>query len=160
MPTVYVGIGSNKDRSNNIFNTKNILRDLFHNVIFSIVYESKAVGFSGENFYNLVACFDTSLSLDLLKIRLKSIETELGRKNKKDEVIIDLDILLYGELIDQTGNIPRAEITKQAFILRPLSEIAEKLRHPILKISYKELWDNFPKEKQPLKQIQLAGENT
>jgi 2-amino-4-hydroxy-6-hydroxymethyldihydropteridine diphosphokinase len=46
--------------------------------------------------------------------------------------------------------LPRDEITKNAFVLWPLAEIAPELRHPLLEKSYAELWDAFDKNKQPL----------
>ena len=158
MPTIYIGIGSNKDRSKNIINTISALRMLFSEITLSNIYESKAVGFVGENFCNLVACFDTSISIELLTINFKKIEKELGRKKTEAEVLIDIDILLYGNEINQEFNLPRTEITEQAFILRPLSEISPNLKHPILNDSYKELWDKFPQTKQPLKQVKLVVE--
>ena len=44
----------------------------------------------------------------------------------------------------------RPEITKNAFVLWPLSQLSEKRQHPELKQSYKKLWQNYDKASQQL----------
>jgi 2-amino-4-hydroxy-6-hydroxymethyldihydropteridine diphosphokinase len=60
--------------------------------------------------------------------------------------------LLYNDLVLLEGKLelPRDEITKNAFVLWPLAEIAPELKHPVLHQSYTELWAAFDKDKQPL----------
>jgi len=60
---------------------------------------------------------------------------------------LDLDLLLYGDTIIDDGSlqIPRADITRYAFVLEPLAEIAPLLKHPQLQKSYAELWEALPK---------------
>jgi 2-amino-4-hydroxy-6-hydroxymethyldihydropteridine diphosphokinase len=62
-----------------------------------------------------------------------------------------LDLLLYDDLvIEKPAQLPRDEITKNAFVLWPLSQIAPKLKHPILQKSYQELWQFYDKSSQQL----------
>jgi 2-amino-4-hydroxy-6-hydroxymethyldihydropteridine diphosphokinase len=65
---------------------------------------------------------------------------------------LDIDMLLYDELLLQQGKLelPREEITKNAFVLWPLAEIAPELEHPVLHQTYAELWAAFDKDKQSL----------
>ncbi|HYY16845.1 MAG TPA: 2-amino-4-hydroxy-6-hydroxymethyldihydropteridine diphosphokinase, partial [Gammaproteobacteria bacterium] len=60
MARVYIGIGSNVDPEANIRRGIRLLRRTFGDLIVSPVYESPAVGFAGDNFYNLVVSFDTA----------------------------------------------------------------------------------------------------
>ncbi|HUW56605.1 MAG TPA: 2-amino-4-hydroxy-6-hydroxymethyldihydropteridine diphosphokinase, partial [Planctomycetota bacterium] len=45
---------------------------------------------------------------------------------------IDIDILLYGELViqDEELTVPHPRMTERAFVLRPLADIAPRVRHP------------------------------
>ena len=155
MARVYVSIGSNIEREANIRGGVADLQERFGELTLSPVYESEAVGFDGDNFYNLVAAFDTGL--DVLEVArvLREIEDAHGRTREGPRFssrTLDIDMLLYDELLLQQGKLelPREEITKNAFVLWPLAEIAPELEHPVLHQTYAELWAAFDKEKQPL----------
>ncbi|MCW8999705.1 MAG: 2-amino-4-hydroxy-6-hydroxymethyldihydropteridine diphosphokinase, partial [Kangiellaceae bacterium] len=99
---VYLGLGSNIEPIQNIAKTKQALTKDFPSVKFSRSFESEAVGFEGDNFINLVARIDTELSLEELIQYLKTLEDSLGRVRggaKFSSRHIDIDILLYGNLI-------------------------------------------------------------
>ncbi len=153
MPTVFISVGSNFCRSKNISIALKALSYLFGELTLSTVYGSEAVGFIGHHFYNLVISFETALSLNVVSKQLKNIEKAQGRSHVKNQVTIDLDVLLYGDLIDKSRNLPRDDITENAFVLRPLSEIAAHLKHPSLDTYYDDLWKAYPKKKQRLWQV-------
>jgi 2-amino-4-hydroxy-6-hydroxymethyldihydropteridine diphosphokinase len=155
MARVYVSIGSNIEREANIRGGVADLQERFGELTLSPVYESEAVGFDGDNFYNLVAAFDTGL--DVLEVArvLREIEDAHGRTREGPRFssrTLDIDMLLYDELLLQQGKLelPREEITKNAFVLWPLAEIAPELEHPVLHQTYAELWAAFDKDKQSL----------
>ena len=130
---VYVGIGSNLDPVTNIQNCIKSLREKFTNLRLSPVYESSSMGFDGPNFYNLVAYFETKEEIKFLKQILNEIESHNGRslgEVKFSSRTLDIDILYYDNLIDENINIPRGEITKFDFVLRPLYDIAPGHVHP------------------------------
>ena len=52
MAKVYLSIGSNVNRSENIRSCIDSLAAIFGQLSLSPVYESTAVGFEGDNFYN------------------------------------------------------------------------------------------------------------
>jgi len=68
----------------------------------------------------------------------------MGRFRTWDKVprIIDLDLLLYDELIINTPTltIPHPRLHERGFVLAPLAEVAMEERHPILKQNIKQLW--------------------
>jgi 2-amino-4-hydroxy-6-hydroxymethyldihydropteridine diphosphokinase len=161
MARVYVSIGSNIEREANIRGGVADLRSRFGELELSQVYESAAVGFDGDNFYNLVAAFETDKSVQEVAATLHAIEDEHGRTREGPRFssrTLDIDMLLYDDLVLQQGKLelPRDEITKNAFVLWPLAEIAPELEHPVLKQSYATLWQAFDKEKQPLWPIPFA----
>jgi len=152
MSSVYISIGSNVDQQKNISSCLKGLRKQFEQVKESATYENKAVGFEGDNFYNLVVGFETAMSVKELMNLFRQIECDHGRVRggeKFSSRTLDIDLLLYDELIlkEQGIDVPRAEITRYEFVLRPLAELAPDLIHPELKVSMSELWRDFsPKE--------------
>ena len=97
MPRVYVGIGSNIDRENCIRGAVRELTAHYGPLTLSPVYESKALGFDGENFYNLVAGFDSAESIEGIQATFSRIESQFGRVRQENRFIartLDLDLLL------------------------------------------------------------------
>lgn len=155
MSTVYVSIGSNIDKETNIKGCLHALAENFGALELSKIYESEAVGFNGDNFFNLVAKFETALSVADLNTRLKAIEDQYGRERSGPKFsgrTLDIDILTYDDLIGIIDGVelPRDEITKNAFVLLPLSEIAPNTLHPEQLVSYARLWFFFDKDSQKL----------
>jgi 2-amino-4-hydroxy-6-hydroxymethyldihydropteridine diphosphokinase len=71
---------------------------------------------------------------------------------------LDLDVLLYGEMIDHTPprDIPRREITQHAFVLKPLSDIAGSLQHPETGETFAELWRKRGDQLLPLTPVVIS----
>lgn len=137
MAAVYISIGSNLERERNITSAVRALRAQFGELNLSIVYESDAVGFDGAAFLNLVAGLRTELSPEQVQARLKTIEADHGRSAAQGGFrsrSLDLDMLLYDDLILQAPGLrlPREEITRFAFVLTPLAQIAPGVLHPQL----------------------------
>ncbi|MDH3387359.1 MAG: 2-amino-4-hydroxy-6-hydroxymethyldihydropteridine diphosphokinase [Gammaproteobacteria bacterium] len=145
---VYVGLGSNVRREAMICQAVAALRDHFGEIELSPVYNSAAVGFDGSDFLNLVAGFDTDLDVVAVAAIFREIEDRLGRDRSLPKFAsrpIDLDILTYGDLIlDVPGiRVPRPEIIENAFVLRPLQDIAPERAHPEIGESYAALWSRM-----------------
>jgi 2-amino-4-hydroxy-6-hydroxymethyldihydropteridine diphosphokinase len=111
MVSVFLDIGSNIDREVNIQSCVDQLRTDFKGIIFSKAYESEAFGFDGDPFINLSAKLETNLSFDKLNAYLKTLENKHARKRDNNKFIdrtLDVDILLYGDLILQPEkDLPR-----------------------------------------------------
>ena len=158
MSQAYVSIGSNIDKDKHIPAGLQTLARCFGELTLSSVYESEAVGFVSDVFYNLVVCFKTELSVKDVARQLRQIELDNGRTRdcqKFSARTLDLDLLLYDDLIINEGRlqIPRDEIEHYAFVLEPLAEIAPDLKHPISYLTYAQLWEQFDKSK--LKQTRV-----
>lgn len=153
MPRCFVSIGSNIDRERHVTTAVRELARRYGPLTLSRVYESAPVGFSGDNFYNLVAAFDTEEPLPRLLARLAEIELSCGRRRDSksfESRTLDIDLLLYGELCrhDHETDLPRREIREHAFVLRPLSEIAADVIHPETGMSIGRMWRRFTDHRQ------------
>lgn len=151
MPRIYVSIGSNIDREHNIRGALKELKAVFGAMTCSNVYETEAIGFDGDAFYNLVVGFDSEKTIDELKREFDRIEKLYGRTPQSRRFAprtLDLDLLLYGDRVDKADghDIPRKEITKYAFVLLPLSEIAGDLPHPESGERFADMWARFPRD--------------
>ena len=159
MVKVFLGLGSNIDRENAIVNALTLLQDEFCELDISPVFESEAVGFSGDNFYNLVVSFVTSLSLQEVINIYKKIEDQLGRDRsgpKFSSRTLDIDPLLYGDLVcSKPVQLPRDEILENAYVLWPLSIIAANQLHPETGLSFTEHWEKYDCQ-QNLWQVDIA----
>lgn len=151
--SLILSLGSNQgNRKENI--EKAI--DLIHQKIAPIektssLYESPAWGFDGSVFYNCVLELKTNeIASNILK-KILTIELEMGRvriSNGYQDRIIDIDIISYGEMIIENGNltIPHPLMHKRKFVLLPLQEIKENWKHPALKKDVSELINFFEED--------------
>lgn len=158
MPRIFVSIGSNIDRKNNIRGAVRELTAHYGALTLSCVYESKAIGFEGENFYNLVVSFETAKSIQQIKATLCQIESQFGRTrqgNRFSSHTLDLDLLLYDDVVqhDDQVNLPHPDIERYAFVLAPLADIAPSLRHPQAGLAYAQMWAQFDKNKQEIQVV-------
>ncbi len=132
---------------------------MFGELHVSPIYQTASEGFSGEDFYNLVVGLETDMTAQEMRQYLRGLEASHGRiRDSKNQFIsrtIDLDQLLYGsQQINRDGvHVPSSDITKYAFVLKPLVDIAGEMRHPILRTSFAQLWKNFDKDKLELKRV-------
>ncbi|MBT7950885.1 MAG: 2-amino-4-hydroxy-6-hydroxymethyldihydropteridine diphosphokinase [Gammaproteobacteria bacterium] len=160
MAQVFIGVGSNIDRDENIRSGIRVLREQFNNVSISTLYETSAVGFEGDNFYNMVVSLETDLQPRELQEKLHDIENQFGRTRGGPRYVsrtLDLDLLLYDDLVcEEEGlQIPREDVTKFAFVLLPLSEMAGELRHPVSEKCYMDIWSDFDQTGQELWVVEL-----
>ena len=159
---VFVAVGSNIDKERNIISAISALRALYADLRISPVYQSEAVGFKGDDFYNLVVSFRTEQKPAEVARNLQSIELDHGRVIKGNQFssrTLDLDQLLYGDLIIKEGSLqlPHSQLTLYAFILKPLADLAGSYKHPFLGRSYSSLYRQLAGGLQPLRRVELPG---
>lgn len=152
--TAYLGLGSNiGNRTKNLELAISTISE--HPEILvcaaSSFYESEPVGYEDQDwFINQVVRIETSLSpYELLKVAHR-IENIAGRKReiRWGPRTLDIDILLYGEMILKTPilTIPHPFLPERRFVLVPLAEIAPSLKHPVLGISVSDMLIDSPTE--------------
>ncbi|MEM7357650.1 MAG: 2-amino-4-hydroxy-6-hydroxymethyldihydropteridine diphosphokinase [Pseudomonadota bacterium] len=158
--TVYCCLGSNICPQDNIsFAVRRVQRD-FDQVVTSNLYRSKAVGFEGDDFLNLVLSIQTDLSLTEILQYADRLEQEAGRvrvrRGRFDSRTLDVDVLMYGDLSGQHAgrDWPSADLDDNAHVLLPMSEIAGDVPHPSSGVKFEQLWQNFELKDQALRREQ------
>ncbi|HYQ91641.1 MAG TPA: 2-amino-4-hydroxy-6-hydroxymethyldihydropteridine diphosphokinase [Candidatus Competibacteraceae bacterium] len=155
MAEVYVSVGSNVEPERQVRSCLRALRERYGALRVSTIYRSKAVGFTGADFLNLVVQFDTDEEVRQVVSSLHAVEAAHGRHRKGPKFSdrsLDLDLLLYDDLIlaEPGLHLPRDEITRYAFVLRPLAELTGERRHPILGRTFNELWQAMMADAEPM----------
>ncbi|TCK07141.1 2-amino-4-hydroxy-6-hydroxymethyldihydropteridine diphosphokinase [Marinobacterium mangrovicola] len=147
MTSVLLGLGSNQNRHANLSDALDALAQAFGSIRVSRVFESEAVGCTGDNYFNLAVAIDTDWPLAELSSWLKCLEDSFGRirRGKPVEQPLDIDILTYGEQVGRFDKVqlPRAEILRNAFVLWPLAELVPDVAHPVEKQTFAELWHSY-----------------
>lgn len=141
---VLLGLGSNVQRELHLSAGLDALQQSLADMHCSPVFESLAVGYKGDNFYNLVVSGWTELPLAELERRLKAIEVDNGRyAPDRKGLPLDIDVLMYGDLVGNFHGIelPRPETLKNAFVLWPLALLAPEVVHPQARESFAKLWN-------------------
>lgn len=142
---VYLGLGSNLgNRQGNLVQAVSYLGERVNIGQVSSLYETEPVGYREQPwFLNAVCRGATQLSPEELLDFAKEIESDLGRVSgfRNAPRPIDIDILLYGNLIVGTPQliIPHPRLAERAFVLVPLAEIAPDLVHPVSQKTVREL---------------------
>lgn len=132
MHKIFLAIGSNIYRRLALAHAYLEIKKIANIEQISAIYESEPRGKArGPNFYNTVLIATTNLELSTLKTKLKNIEQSLGRGHWIDAYghqfelrCLDIDILLFDEVTSTEFKLPRVDIYKYDFVLRPLAEIA------------------------------------
>jgi len=113
------------------------------------VYEVPAAGFTGGNFLNTCILIHSHKTAQESIIILQQIEKHMGRipksGNTYEDRVIDLDILLFDDLIIDTPHlqVPHPRMQERNFVMSPLACIVGEMEHPVLKKSMREIADSL-----------------
>ncbi len=156
MTEAYVGLGSNIDAERHLANAIEALQECVGAVKLSSTYRNPAVGFSGDDFLNLVLRLHNDAGPGALEEILSAIEQKAGRPRANlgpGPRTLDLDLLLYGSVIDAELGLPHADVLKYPFVLCPLAEMAPGLVHPITGLTVGQSWNEMARTKPPLTKL-------
>ena len=121
----YLSIGSNIEPEKNISFAIKKLNELLEDLIQSSIIISKAEGFIGDDFHNLVVSGRSNLTFNEMNKQLKSIEDLADRNRdvpKFSSRTLDIDITLITDK-NQKIVFESDEIEKYEFVSKPLSEL-------------------------------------
>lgn len=146
----YVSLGSNLgDRAGNLLLAVRGLTEasfIVHRL--SAIYETEPVDVeSHDDYLNMVAEIHvTNISPSQMMARMLRIEFLLGRTRETPKAprTVDLDLLLYGNLVQETElvTLPHPRMHLRNFVLVPMAEIAPHIIHPVLNQTIQELCEN------------------
>jgi 2-amino-4-hydroxy-6-hydroxymethyldihydropteridine diphosphokinase len=132
----WLSLGSNLDPERHLRAALAELRARFGRLVVSPAYRFPAVGFEGPDFVNLAAGLDSDLDAFALNDWLHALEDRHGRRRdvpRFSSRTLDVDIVLFDALVlDGPGHlqVPRKELA-EAFVLKPLADIAPHVREPL-----------------------------
>lgn len=162
-PAVFLGLGSNLgDREANLARARQLLATRgFNETAASALYETEPVGGPPQGPFLNQAIGGTKVlpARELLAACLE-IEQELGRvrRERNGPRTLDLDILLYGDLVCEEPGlvVPHPRMHERRFVLAPLVEIGASARHPVLGATLAELLERCPDRSQ-VARFQASG---
>jgi 2-amino-4-hydroxy-6-hydroxymethyldihydropteridine diphosphokinase len=151
-----IALGSNLDsslgdRQANLEEAVRLIRPLGEVRAVSSFYDTEPVGFLEQpRFLNGALLLETELEPVTLLRELLTVERAMGRDRvgavAKGPRVIDLDLLLFGDVVMETEELelPHPEMQARRFVLEPLAEIAPKMIHPVLGLMVREMLERLP----------------
>ena len=141
-----IALGSNLgDRAAHLDFALDRLAPILSHLRASSRYETAPVDVVGEQstFLNMAVVGETTLAPLELFAELQAIEGDRGRTRPYPNAprTLDLDLVLYGELIVDLATlvVPHPRFRARRFVLEPLAEIAPAMRDPVTGLTVGEL---------------------
>lgn len=144
---VYLSLGSNIEPEKHLRMACAELNRAYGELTLSPIYKMPAVGFEGNDFLNMVVGFRSDAQPEAIAEFLETLHIRAQRvrqANPYSSRTLDVDLLLYGDLVREQPALPHADIEKYNFVLGPLAQLAPDLKHPVLGMTLREIWNDFP----------------
>jgi 2-amino-4-hydroxy-6-hydroxymethyldihydropteridine diphosphokinase len=116
----------------------------------SSFYETEPVGLVAQpRFLNGALVLETALEPLALMRGLLGVELAMGRERggavAKGPRVIDLDLLLYDDVVMETGELtlPHPGMQERRFVLEPLAEVAPGIVHPVLGLTVQKMLERL-----------------
>jgi 2-amino-4-hydroxy-6-hydroxymethyldihydropteridine diphosphokinase len=163
MHQVFLGIGGNIGNKPENFGKVHDLIERKIGVISkqSSVYDSPPWGFHAEdNFWNQVLKVKTELAAIEILSEITKIENSFNRKRHSGGYTsreMDVDIIYYDDIFIETEDliIPHPRLHQRLFVLVPLTEIASGFKHPLFRMTSKQLLENC-KDESVIKKLDVS----
>ncbi len=164
MARLYFSIGSNVDPLRNIELAVTEIERRFGAVDVSPVYRNKAVGFVGADFLNLVVGVDSTKNVVEICNEINAIHAMAKRTQPDGKFAsrtLDIDLLLHGQLVTDGPplHLPRVDVLKYTFALKPLADIAPDEIHPETGKTFAEHWLAIDQAAHPLVRVDVDFTN-
>lgn len=131
-----LSLGSNIDPYANMDRAVARITERFPGAQVSPLYLTAAVGFDGADFLNAAMAIRPGVGVEALDAWLTALEDALGRRRggpRFSDRPIDVDIVAFGGMVRQARPVlPRPDLVREPFTLRPCADIAPGYRHPVL----------------------------
>jgi 2-amino-4-hydroxy-6-hydroxymethyldihydropteridine diphosphokinase len=152
MARVFLGLGSNiGDGASTIRDAFAELSEILNAARLSRLWRSHAMYVEDQpDFVNAAAMGETELSPRALLAAVNGIEAHFGRDRSRERPkgprTLDIDILLYGDLILRESDLilPHARLKERRFALQPLMDLDEALRDPESGEAYSRILESLP----------------
>lgn len=145
---VFVGLGSNLgDREMYLSNARDFLGSRVGRLIrvSSIIQTEPWGGIPQPDYLNQVVWLQTRMKPEPLMRCLLAFEKRSGRVREQrwGARTLDMDMLYYGnfQINNTLLQVPHPRLHERAFVMESLLEIASNWRHPTLRRSHFELWE-------------------
>lgn len=127
MPFYIVAVGSNIDAQANIQQAFELIKKMDSQASMATLLSTAPVGFTEQaDFINTAFSFECELNEVALKVQLKAIEAQLGRRrtsNKNGPRTIDLDIVkINNDIVDD-------DYHQYDFVKKSVDELVSKQEH-------------------------------
>lgn len=160
MARVYLSIGSNQEPRKNIELALLELGRRFGHLDVSPVYRNQAIGFDGADFLNLVVGLDTRKKVRDVQLEIEAIHELAQRRRQAGKFVsrtLDIDLLLYAQVVTAGPplKLPRVDVLKFAFALKPLADIAPDECHPETGLTFADHWKAMDQDEHPLTLVQI-----
>jgi 2-amino-4-hydroxy-6-hydroxymethyldihydropteridine diphosphokinase len=144
---IIVSIGSNQgERLVNVLTAIDLIHQQVATVVkVSQIYETPALGFESDAFYNAAILLHSNKNPQKILNQLLKIEKHLGRTRSNEKGYqartLDLDIIAFNDEIISTENlqVPHPQMQHRKFVLLPLRDLDNQWQHPELHLSVTEL---------------------
>ena len=155
---IFIAVGSNLSSKlfgtpiQNCINAIEILKGKVEIDKVSKFYESEPIPKSDQpNYVNGVVSVKTSIPPINLLSELFNIEKLYKRKRnfKNEPRVIDLDLLCYHEISINSEKLilPHPRMHLRKFVIKPICDINEEWKHPLLKINAKKILKTLVNQK-------------
>lgn len=146
MPYALIALGSNHRPAEHMRRAAIGLASLGQIITASRVYQSAAQGQeSAPPYWNAALSLTTQLDVLALHAALKALEHASGRNRASPLVSLDLDLLLYDEMIHQDAKpiLPHPDLLSKRYAALPAAEIAPDRLHPVNRQSLKAIAESL-----------------